>query len=52
MQVTTDAVQIFGGYGCTKDYPSERWMPDSKILQVFDGANEIQRIILTRQLSK
>jgi len=50
MQVTTEAVQIFGGYGYTKDYPVERHMRDAKILQIVEGTNEIQRNIIARQL--
>jgi butyryl-CoA dehydrogenase len=52
MQVTTDAVQIFGGYGCSKEYPVERWMRDAKITQVYEGTNEICRIVITKQIFK
>jgi len=50
MKVTTDAVQILGGYGYTKDYPVERMMRDAKALQILDGTNQIQRIIIARNL--
>ena len=50
MQVTTDAVQFFGGYGCSKEYPVERMMRDAKITQIYEGTNQIQRIIVSKQL--
>jgi alkylation response protein AidB-like acyl-CoA dehydrogenase len=50
MRVTTDAVQIFGGYGYTKDYPVERWMRDAKLTQIFEGTNQIQRMVIAREL--
>lgn len=50
MKVTTDAVQILGGYGYTKDYPVERMMRDAKGVQIFDGTNQIQRVIISRSL--
>jgi len=50
MKVTTDAVQILGGYGYTKDYPIERMMRDAKGVQIFDGTNQIQRIVIARKL--
>lgn len=52
MQVTTEAVQIFGGYGYTKDYPVERFMRDAKITQIYEGTNEIQRVVIGRMISK
>ncbi|OLT20205.1 acyl-CoA dehydrogenase [Ornithinimicrobium sp. CNJ-824] len=52
MEVTTDAVQLFGGYGYTKDFPVERMMRDAKITQIYEGTNEIQRIVMARQLLK
>lgn len=52
MQVTTDAVQIFGGYGYTKDYPVERYMRDAKITQIYEGTQEIQRLVISRMLTK
>ena len=50
MKVTTDAVQILGGYGYTRDYPVERMMRDAKALQILDGTNQIQRIVIARNL--
>ncbi len=50
MQVTTDAVQLFGGYGYTKDFPVERMMRDAKITQIYEGTNQIQRVVMARQL--
>ncbi len=50
MKVTTDAVQILGGYGYMKDYPVERMMRDAKVTQVYEGANQIQRSMVARQL--
>ncbi|VTU22619.1 Acyl-CoA dehydrogenase [Variovorax sp. SRS16] len=50
MKVTTDAVQVFGGYGYTRDYPVERWMRDAKLTQIFEGTNQIQRIVIAREL--
>jgi alkylation response protein AidB-like acyl-CoA dehydrogenase len=50
MKVTTDAVQIFGGYGYTTDYPVERMMRDAKLTQIFEGTNQIQRVVIAREL--
>ncbi len=50
MEVTTDAVQIFGGYGYTKEYPVEKLMRDAKLLQIYEGTNEIQRLVISRWL--
>ncbi|TCI95905.1 acyl-CoA dehydrogenase [Aeromicrobium sp. IC_218] len=50
MQVTTDAVQLLGGYGFTADYPVERMMRDAKITQIYEGTNQVQRIVMARQL--
>ena len=50
MEVTTDAVQLFGGYGYTRDYPVERMMRDAKITQIYEGTNQIQRLVMARQL--
>ncbi len=52
MQITTDAVQLLGGYGYTKDYPVERMMRDAKITQIYEGTNQIQRVVVARQLLK
>jgi len=52
MQITTDAVQIFGGYGYTREYPLERMMRDAKITQIYEGTNQIQRIITANFLLK
>ena len=50
MKVTTDAVQIFGGYGFTREYPVERFMRDAKITQIYEGTNQIQRTVIAREL--
>lgn len=50
MQVTTDAVQVFGGYGYTRDYPVEKLMRDAKIMQIYEGTNQIQRVVVAKQL--
>jgi alkylation response protein AidB-like acyl-CoA dehydrogenase len=50
MAVTTDAVQVLGGYGYTKDYPVERMMRDAKITQIYEGTNQIQRMVIARNL--
>jgi alkylation response protein AidB-like acyl-CoA dehydrogenase len=50
MSVTTDAVQIFGGYGYVKDYPVERYMRDAKITQIYEGTQQIQRLVISRQI--
>ena len=50
MQVTTDAVQLLGGYGFTSDYPLERMMRDAKITQIYEGTNQVQRVVMARQL--
>jgi alkylation response protein AidB-like acyl-CoA dehydrogenase len=52
MEVTTDAVQLLGGYGYVKDYPVERMMRDAKITQIYEGTNQVQRIVMARQLLK
>jgi butyryl-CoA dehydrogenase len=52
MKVTTDAIQIFGGYGYMKDYPIEKYMRDAKITQIYEGTNQIQRNIIALQLIK
>ena len=50
MEVTTDAVQLFGGYGYTKDFPVERMMRDAKITQIYEGTNQVQRMVMARQV--
>ena len=50
MEVTTDAVQLFGGYGYTRDFPVERFMRDAKITQIYEGTNQIQRMVIARAL--
>jgi alkylation response protein AidB-like acyl-CoA dehydrogenase len=52
MEVTTDAVQLLGGYGYVSDYPVERMMRDAKITQIYEGTNQIQRVVMARQLLK
>jgi alkylation response protein AidB-like acyl-CoA dehydrogenase len=52
MSVTTDAVQLFGGYGYTRDFPVERMMRDAKITQIYEGTNQVQRMVIARQLLK
>ncbi len=51
MEVTTDAVQVFGGYGYIKDFPVERYMRDAKITQIYEGTNQIQRLVISRRLA-
>lgn len=51
MKVTTEAVQIFGGYGYTKEYPIERFFRDAKITQIYEGTQEIQRLVISRMLT-
>jgi alkylation response protein AidB-like acyl-CoA dehydrogenase len=52
MQVTTDAVQLFGGYGYMRGYPIEKYMRDAKITQIYEGTNQVQRIVVARSLLK
>ena len=52
MEITTDAVQLLGGSGYVKDYPAERMMRDAKITQIYEGTNQIQRLVMARQLLK
>ncbi|BBA97712.1 putative acyl-CoA dehydrogenase [Actinacidiphila reveromycinica] len=52
MEITTDAVQLLGGYGYTRDYPLERMMRDAKITQIYEGTNQVQRIVMARQVLK
>jgi alkylation response protein AidB-like acyl-CoA dehydrogenase len=50
MEVATDAVQVFGGYGYTKEYPVEKLMRDAKLLQIYEGTSQIQRMVIAREL--
>ena len=50
MRVTTDAVQVFGGYGYMKDYPVEKLMRDAKLLQIYEGTSQIQRIVMAKEI--
>jgi butyryl-CoA dehydrogenase len=52
MKVTTDAVQLFGGYGYCKDYPIEKYMRDAKITQIYEGTNQVQRLVIGRSLTR
>jgi butyryl-CoA dehydrogenase len=52
MKVTTDAVQLFGGFGYCKDYPIEKYMRDAKITQIYEGTNQIQRLVIGRALTR
>jgi alkylation response protein AidB-like acyl-CoA dehydrogenase len=50
MEVTTNAVQLLGGYGYTKDFPVERYMRDAKVTQIYEGTNQIQRVVIADRL--
>jgi alkylation response protein AidB-like acyl-CoA dehydrogenase len=50
MKVATDAVQILGAYGYTREFPVERYMRDAKVTQIYEGANQIQRMVIAQQL--
>jgi alkylation response protein AidB-like acyl-CoA dehydrogenase len=52
MRITTDAVQVLGGYGYMREYPAERFMRDAKITQIYEGTNQIQRVVIARELLK
>jgi alkylation response protein AidB-like acyl-CoA dehydrogenase len=52
MKVTTDAVQVLGGAGYTRDFPVERYMREAKVPQIFEGTNQIQRMLIARELKK
>jgi acyl-CoA dehydrogenase len=52
MKVTTDAVQVFGGYGYTKEYPVEKLMRDAKLIQIYEGTSQVQRLVIARELFK
>ncbi|NNF06640.1 MAG: acyl-CoA dehydrogenase, partial [Candidatus Eisenbacteria bacterium] len=50
MRVTTDAVQVFGGYGFSQEYPVEKLMRDAKVFQIYEGTSQVQRLIMAREL--
>jgi alkylation response protein AidB-like acyl-CoA dehydrogenase len=52
MRVTTDAVQVFGGYGYSAEYPVERYLREAKVLQIVEGTNQIQRVVIGRALTR
>jgi alkylation response protein AidB-like acyl-CoA dehydrogenase len=52
MRVTTDAVQVLGGYGYTRDFPVERYMREAKVMQIFEGTNQIQRVVISRAMAR
>ena len=52
MRVTTDAVQVLGGYGYTRDFPVERYLREAKVMQIFEGTNQIQRLVIGRHLAR
>ena len=52
MRVTTDAVQVFGGYGYMKEFPVEKLMRDAKLIQIYEGTSQIQRVVIARELFK
>jgi alkylation response protein AidB-like acyl-CoA dehydrogenase len=51
MRVTTDAVQVLGGYGYVEDFPAERLMREAKVLQIVEGTNQVQRLVIGRELA-
>jgi butyryl-CoA dehydrogenase len=50
MKVTTDVVQVLGGYGYSKEYPAEKYMRDAKIMQIYEGTNQIQRLVIANNI--
>ena len=50
MQITTDAVQIYGGYGYSKEYPVEKIMRDAKLIQLYEGTSQIQRLVIAKEI--
>ncbi|MEV4188395.1 acyl-CoA dehydrogenase family protein, partial [Streptosporangium canum] len=52
MKVTTDAVQVLGGYGYVEDFPVERYMREAKVLQIVEGTNQVQRVVISRALAR
>jgi alkylation response protein AidB-like acyl-CoA dehydrogenase len=51
MRVATDAVQVLGGYGYVEDFPAERYLREAKILQIVEGTNQVQRVVIGRSLT-
>jgi alkylation response protein AidB-like acyl-CoA dehydrogenase len=51
MKVTTDAVQVLGGAGYVQDFPVERWFREAKVLQIVEGTNQVQRLVIGRSLA-
>jgi alkylation response protein AidB-like acyl-CoA dehydrogenase len=49
-RITHDAIQVFGGYGYSKDYPVERYFRDARVTEIYEGTSEIQRIVISRQI--
>jgi alkylation response protein AidB-like acyl-CoA dehydrogenase len=52
MSITVDAVQLLGGYGYTKDFPVERYLRDAKVTQIYEGTNQVQRVVIAREFLK
>jgi alkylation response protein AidB-like acyl-CoA dehydrogenase len=52
MSITIDAIQLLGGYGYTKDFPLERFMRDAKVTQIYEGTNQVQRVVIAREVLK
>ena len=52
MAITLDAIQLLGGYGYTKDFPVERFMRDAKVTQIYEGTNQVQRVVIAREVLK
>jgi alkylation response protein AidB-like acyl-CoA dehydrogenase len=52
MEVTNDAIQVLGGYGYMKEFPVERMLRDAKICQIYEGTNQIQRLVIARELAR
>jgi alkylation response protein AidB-like acyl-CoA dehydrogenase len=52
MSITLDAIQLLGGYGYTKDFPVERMMRDAKVTQIYEGTNQVQRVVIARETLK
>ena len=52
MEITTDAVQVYGGYGYTKEFPVEKLMRDAKLMQIYEGTAQVQRVVIARELMR